>query len=318
MSGNFATRRFLVTGGAGFLGTRVVEALHARSAAHVGVVRSALHDLRTREGCSRALDAHRPDVVVHLAATVGGIGANAARPGTFFRDNILMGVHLVEACRERSVPKIVVAGTVCAYPKHCPVPFREDSLWDGYPEETNAPYGVAKRTLLVMLDAYRREFGLKSAFLLPANLYGPGDNFDLDGSHVIPAIVRKMLEAQAASRSEVVLWGDGSPTREFLHVRDAAEAFCLAAERIDEPIPVNVGTGREVSIRELAELVRERVGFRGAIRWDASRPGGQPRRALDTGRARDLLGFEPRIRLEDGLTELVEWYRSRVAVEGSV
>ena len=311
MSGFFASHRFLVTGGAGFLGSAVVHALSARGAAHVGVVRSAEHDLRTPDGCHGALEAHSPDVVIHLAATVGGIGANAARPGTFFRDNALMGLQLVEACRAARIGKIVVAGTVCAYPKHAAIPFREDALWEGYPEETNAPYGVAKRAILVMLDAYRQEFGLRSAFLLPANLYGMGDNFDLESSHVIPAMVRKMLEARAAGASEVLLWGDGSPTREFLHVRDAAEGFCLAAERVDDPAPINIGTGREVSIAALAELIRERVGFEGRIAWDSSRPNGQPRRALDVSRARERLGFEARVSLEDGLTELVEWYRTK-------
>jgi GDP-L-fucose synthase len=309
----FAARRFLVTGGAGFLGSEVVRALHARGAAHVGVTRSREHDLRTRAGCEGALAAHRPDVVIHLAATVGGIGANAARPGTFFRDNMLMGTQVVDACRDRGVEKIVVAGTVCAYPKHCPVPFREDTLWDGYPEETNAPYGVAKRALLVMLDAYRREFGLRSAFLLPANLYGAADNFDLESSHVIPALVRRMLEAKAAGTSDVTLWGDGTPTREFLHVRDAAEAFCLGAEHLDEPVPVNVGNAREVSIAALAELVRAAVGYEGSIRWDASRPNGQPRRSLDVSRARELLGFEAKVPLEEGLAELVAWCRERAA-----
>ena len=311
MSEFFSARRFLVTGGAGFLGSHVVRALAARGAAHVGIVRSAGQDLRTREGCESALELHRPDIVIHLAATVGGIGANAARPGTFFRDNALMGLQLVDACRAARVGKIVVAGTVCAYPKHARVPFREDELWDGYPEETNAPYGVAKRALLVMLDAYQREFGLPSAFLLPANLYGMGDNFDLESSHVIPAIVRKMQEARTAGASEVSLWGDGSPTREFLHVRDAAEAFCLAAERMDEPLPINIGTGREVSIAELAELIRQRVGFEGRIAWDSTRPNGQPRRALDVSRGAELLGFEARVSLEEGLTELVDWYGTK-------
>lgn len=311
MSGFFASHRFLVTGGAGFLGSAVVRALEARGAAHVGVVRSAEHDLRTPDGCHGALEAHSPDVVIHLAATVGGIGANAARPGTFFRDNALMGLQLVEACRASRIGKIVVAGTVCAYPKHAAIPFREDALWEGYPEETNAPYGVAKRAILVMLDAYRQEFGLRSAFLLPANLYGMGDNFDLESSHVIPAMVRKMLEARAGGASEVLLWGDGSPTREFLHVRDAAEGFCLAAERVDDPAPINIGTGREVSIAALAELIRERVGFGGRIAWDSTRPNGQPRRALDVSRARERLGFEARVSLEDGLSELIDWYRTK-------
>lgn len=313
MPGFFARRRFLVTGGAGFLGGHVVKALEARGAGHVGVVRSREHDLRGAAGCRAALELHRPDVVLHLAATVGGIGANRENPGVFFRDNALMGIHLVEECRAAGVAKVVVVGTVCSYPKVLPVPFREDALWDGYPEETNAPYGVAKRALAVMLDAYRRQFGLRSAFLLPANLYGPEDHFDLATSHVIPALVRRLLEASARGHEDVVLWGDGTPTREFLHVRDCAEALCLAAERLDEPVPVNVGSGREVSIAELAALVQRIVGHRGRILWDPAQPNGQPRRALDSSRARELLGFTARVGLEEGLREVVDWYRSHRA-----
>jgi GDP-L-fucose synthase len=309
MSGRLDSQRVMVTGGAGFLGRFVVEALERRGA-RPAVVRSAEHDLRTEMGCREALREHDPEVVIHLAASVGGIGANRSHPGTFFRDNAFMGMHLVEACRLLEVPKLVVAGTVCAYPKTPSLPFREDALWDGYPEETNAPYGIAKKALLVMLDAYHREFGMSSAFLLPANLYGPGDNFDLESSHVIPAMVRKMIEARDAGASEVVLWGDGSPSREFLHVRDCAEGLCLAAERLDEPVPVNLGTGREVRMKELAELIRAATRFEGELVWDTDQPNGQPRRVLDTSRARELLGFEARTPLEEGLAELVAWYRS--------
>lgn len=308
MSTSLAGKRVLVTGGAGFLGRFVVEALEARDA-RPSVVRSAEHDLRTEAGCRGAIEEHRPELVIHLAASVGGIGANREHPGTFFRDNALMGIQLVEACRLAEVGKIVVAGTVCAYPKNPPLPFREDDLWEGYPEETNAPYGVAKKALLVMLDAYRREFGLSSAFLLPANLYGPGDDFDLESSHVIPAMLRKMVEARDRGDSEVVLWGDGSPSREFLHARDCAEGLCLAAERLDEPVPVNLGTGREVRMKELAGLIARVSGFEGELVWDTSKPNGQPRRVLDTSRAKELLGFEARTALEDGLAELAAWYR---------
>ena len=310
MSGSLSGKRVLVTGGAGFLGRFVVEALAERGA-EPSIVRSAEHDLRTEAGCRGALEQHRPEIVVHLAATVGGIGANRDHPGTFFRDNALMGIHLVEACREAEVGQLVVAGTVCAYPKNPPLPFREDDLWEGYPEETNAPYGIAKKALLVMLDAYRREFGLASAFVLPANLYGPGDNFDLESSHVIPAMVRKMVEARDSGAGRVVLWGDGSPTREFLHARDCAEGLCLAAERLDEPVPVNLGTGREVRMKELAELVRSATRFEGELVWDTSKPNGQPRRVLDTSRAKELLGFEAATPLEQGLAELVDWYESQ-------
>jgi GDP-L-fucose synthase len=221
-----------------------------------------------------------------------------------------MGVHLIEECRRAGVGKLVVAGTVCAYPESPPLPFREEDLWRGYPEPTNAPYGIAKKALLVMLEAYRSEFGFRSAFVLPANLYGPGDDFDLETSHVIPAMVRKMVEAREGGREEVVLWGDGTPSREFLHARDCAEGICLAAERLDEPVPVNLGTGREVSIAELAALVRAATRYRGRIAWDGSRPNGQPRRVLDTARARELLGFEARVPLEQGLADLVDWYEA--------
>ena len=309
MSGPLASKRVMVTGGAGFLGRFVLPALEKRGA-KTSVVRSADFDLRSEAGCRRALEVNAPEIVIHLAASVGGIGANRAHPGSFFRDNAMMGLHLVEECRLAKIEKIVVAGTVCAYPKHPALPFREDDLWEGYPEETNAPYGIAKKALLVMLDAYQREFGLASAFLLPANLYGPGDNFDLESSHVIPAMVRKMIEGRDAGASEVVLWGDGSPTREFLHVRDCAEGLCLAAECLDEPIPVNLGTGREVRIKELAELIRSATRFEGELVWDTDQPNGQPRRVLDTSRARELLDFEAQTPLEDGLQELIDWYEA--------
>lgn len=312
----FAKRRFLVTGGAGFLGGVLVPLLRERGAAHVGVVRRSEHDLRDPRACRAAIEEHAPDVVVHLAAAVGGIGANRDNPGTFFHDNMAMGLHLVEACRAANVEKIVVAGTVCAYPKHVSVPFSEDDLWNGYPEETNAPYGVAKRALAVMLDAYHRQHGLASAFLVPANLYGPRDDIDLHSSHVIPALIRKMVDAREAGDASVTLWGDGSPSREFLHVSDCAEGLALACERLDEPVPVNLGTGRETAIRALAETIRDIVGFEGTIEWDTSKPNGQPRRCLDISRARRLLGFEPRITLEDGLAETVRWYEDERRAAG--
>ena len=245
---------------------------------------------------------------MHLAAVVGGIGANREQPGRFFYENALMGIELLEACRVAGVPKVVVAGTVCAYPKHTPVPFREAALWDGYPEETNAPYGLAKKLLLVQAQAYRDQYGMNAVYLLPVNLYGPGDNFDLETSHVIPAMIRKFAEARDRGEPRVVLWGDGSPTREFLHVRDAARAFRLALERYDGPDPVNLGSGEEIAIGDLAALVAGATGYRGEVVWDTAKPNGQPRRRLATDRARALLGFEATVPLREGIAELVAWY----------
>jgi GDP-L-fucose synthase len=301
--------RVLVTGGAGFLGSHVVERLRARGD-EVAVPRRAEFDLTRYDDAERLLAQARPELVVHLAAEVGGIGANRANPGRYWYANLTMGAHVLELSRLHGVAKLVVAGTVCAYPKFTPVPFHEDELWNGYPEETNAPYGVAKKSVLVGAQAYREQYGLDAVFLLPANLYGPRDNFDLETSHVIPALVRKMLE----SRDEVVLWGDGSPTREFLYVEDAAEAFVLAAERYDGPEPVNLGTGAEISIRELAETIAELTGFEGDIVWDASMPNGQPRRSLDASRAAELFGFRARTSLRDGLERTIAWYRRQAAV----
>ncbi|MEN3341512.1 MAG: GDP-L-fucose synthase [Actinomycetota bacterium] len=299
--------RVLVTGGGGFLGSRLVERLES-GGDEVFVARRRDYDL-TREGDTARLFAEaRPDIVFHLAAEVGGIGANRANPGRYWYANLQMGVNLLEQARLHETPKLVLAGTVCAYPKHTPVPFREASLWEGYPEETNAPYGIAKKTLLVGAQAYRAQYGLNTIFLLPTNLYGPGDNFDPQTSHVIPALIRKMIE----SPEEVVLWGDGSPTREYLYVEDCVDALVLAAERYDDAEPVNLGTGVEISIRETAELVAELVGFDGAIVWDDSMPNGQPRRSLDPSRARELFGFEARTPLRDGLAGTVAWYRAAV------
>ncbi len=296
--------KVLVTGGGGFLGSHVVERL--RTAGHEVVVpRRADVDLTHWDDAERLFAETRPELVYHLAAEVGGIGANQANPGRYWLANLLMGAYVLELSRLHGVGKVVVAGTVCAYPKFTPTPFREDDLWNGYPEETNAPYGVAKKSVLVGGQAYRDQYGLNTVFLLPANLYGPRDNFDLETSHVIPALIRKMLEGT----DEVVLWGDGSPTREFLYVDDAATAFLLAAERYDGADPVNVGTGVEISIRELAETIADVTGFTGEIVWDENRPNGQPRRRLETTRAEELFGFRAQTSLRDGLQRTVDWYR---------
>lgn len=306
-------KRVVVTGGAGFLGSYVVEALRARGCPDPFVPRSREYDLVRLDAIERMLDAARPDLVIHLAARVGGIGANREHPGSFFHDNLLMGVHLVEASRLRGVPKVVLLGTVCAYPKFAPVPFREESLWDGYPEETNAPYGLAKKMLLVQSQAYRQEYGYDSIFLLPVNLYGPRDHFDPAVSHVIPALIKKVVDAQEAGQGEITCWGDGSPTREFLHAADAAEGILLAAERHDTSEPVNLGSGEEVTIKHLAETIARLCGFEGRITWDATKPNGQPRRRLDTSKAERLFGFKARRSLEDGLRETIAWYRAERA-----
>ena len=297
--------RVLVTGGAGFLGSHLVERLEA-DGHDVAVPRSADSDLTHEADVARVFAEAEPELVFHLAAEVGGIGANRANPGRYWYANLIMGAHVLEQSRVAGVRKLVLAGTVCSYPKFTPVPFLEADLWNGYPEETNAPYGVAKKAVLVGAQAYREQYGLDTAYLLPANLYGPRDNFDLETSHVIPALVRKLL----AGDDEVVLWGDGSPTREFLYVDDCVEGLLLAAEKPTGPEPINLGTGAETSIRELAELVAELTGFAGSIVWDESMPNGQPRRSLDASRAREVLGFEARTRLRDGLERTIAWYRS--------
>jgi GDP-L-fucose synthase len=299
----------LVTGGGGFLGSSLVERL--QTAGHEPfVARRRDYDLTVAEEAERLFADARPEVVFHLAAEVGGIGANRANPGRYWYANLLMGTHVLEQSRLAGVRKLVLLGTICAYPKFAPVPFREDDLWKGYPEETNAPYGVAKKALLVGAQAYREQYGLNAIYLLPVNLYGPGDNFDLESSHVIPALVRKMIEAQERGDREVVLWGDGSPTREFLYVEDCAEGIFLAGERYDGAEPVNLGTGEEISIRELAELVAELTGYGGEIVWDTSRPNGQPRRQLDVSRAEQLFGFRAGTGLRDGIERTVGWYRA--------
>jgi GDP-L-fucose synthase len=308
----------MVTGGTGFLGRAVCAQLHARSCHRVFAPSSTDFDLRTEAGICGALAEGRPQVVFHLAARVGGIGANRQQPGRFFYENAIMGIQLIEHCRRAGVQKLVVIGTVCAYPKHTPVPFSEHDLWDGYPEETNAPYGLAKKMLLVQCQAYRQQYGFDSIYLLPVNLYGPGDNFDVESSHVIPAMIRKFVEARGQRQPRVVLWGDGTPTREFLHVRDAARAIVLAAERYDHPDPVNIGSGQEICMRTLAAELQRLTGYEGSVEWDASKPNGQPRRCLDTRRAAEAFGFRAEIPLVVGLRETVERYEKQTSASRCV
>jgi GDP-L-fucose synthase len=303
-----AGKRVVVTGGGGFLGGFLVEALRARGVTDVFVPRSRDYDLVDRAACHRLLAEHRPQLLFHLAAKVGGIGANRLQPGRFLYDNAMMGLQLLEEARLQGVDKVVVAGTICAYPKFAPVPFKEDDLWNGYPEETNAPYGIAKKLLLVQSEAYRAQYGFNSVVLFPVNLYGPRDNFDLTTSHVIPAMIRKCVTAREQGAAEVSLWGDGSPTREFLYVADAAEGLLLAAERYDDSDPVNLGSGTEISIRDLAAEVARATGFTGRFVWDTSQPNGQPRRQLDVTRARQRFGFQARTSFAEGLKRTVDWY----------
>jgi len=308
---DLSTHRVMLTGGAGFLGHAVAERLRARGVAELFVPRRRDYDLTREADVQRAFADARPTVVIHLAAEVGGIGANQANPGRYFFANMAMALHCIEAARIAGVRKFVQAGTICSYPKFAPVPFAEESLWEGYPEETNAPYGVAKKAAMVMLDGYRRQYGLRSACVLPVNLYGPRDNFDLQTSHVIPALIRKCVEAQRRGDREIRCWGTGSASREFLFVDDAAEAIVRSAEFIDDPAPINLGTGREISIKDLTELIMRASGFEGHATWDPTKPDGQPRRCLDTGRAEQLLGWRASTTLEDGLRRTVEWYRSK-------
>jgi len=304
------SKRIVVTGGAGFLGRAVVSTLHSRGCESVFVPRKREYDLTSRANVQRLFRDFSPDIVMHLAGTVGGIGANRTKPGTFFYENAIMGIELIEQARRAGLEKLVLVGTVCAYPKFCPVPFREDDLWNVYPEETNAPYGIAKKSLLVQAQAYRQEFGFNSIYLLPVNLYGPGDNFDAETSHVIPALIRKFLEAKEEKRDSVVVWGTGAATREFLYVGDAAEGLVLATERYEGREPVNIGSGFEISLKDLVQLIARLTGFEGQIAWDSSKPDGQPRRKLDTSRAEREFGFKARVPFDEGLKRTIEWYAS--------
>jgi GDP-L-fucose synthase len=300
--------RILVTGGAGFLGSAVVNQLHSRGCQDIIVPRSKNYDLREQAMVVKLYTETTPDVVIHLAAVVGGIGANRANAGRFFYDNAIMGIQMMEHARRCCIKKFVALGTICAYPKFATIPFKEDELWNGYPEETNAPYGLAKKMMLVQAQAYRAQYGFNAIYLLPVNLYGPRDNFDLETSHVIPALIRKCVEAKENNDKEMVLWGDGSPTREFLYVEDAADAIVMATERYEGSEPVNLGTGEEISIRDLAQLIKKEVGFSGGIVWDTTKPNGQPRRRLDTRRAEQYFGFRARHDLRDGIKKTIAWY----------
>ncbi len=305
------SRRVCVTGGAGFLGSFVTEKLRQCGAKDIFIPLFENYDLVKPQDVDRLLDDARPDVIIHLAAHVGGIGANRLHPAEFFYDNLMMGVQLMHQAWKRGVEKFVALGTVCAYPKFTPLPFREDDLWNGYPEDTNAPYGLAKKMLLVQAQAYRQQYGFNAIFLLPVNLYGPRDNFDLQSSHVIPALIRKCIEAQESGQTSVEVWGDGSPTREFLYVEDAAQGILLAAERYNASEPVNLGSGFEISIRDLAELIRRLTGFEGSLVWNVNQPNGQPRRALDTRRAEQYFGFRASTNFEEGLRHTIDWYRQQ-------
>jgi len=313
---DLSTKRICVTGGAGFLGQHLVRNLQSKGAHDIFIPRYPEYDLVKSEDIARMLADAQPDIIIHLAAHVGGIGANLARPAEFFYDNLMMGVQLMHQAWQRGVEKVVALGTICAYPKYTPIPFKEEHLWDGYPEETNAPYGLAKKMLLVQSQAYRQQYGFNSIFLLPVNLYGPGDNFDLASSHVIPALIRKCIEAKEQGADEIVAWGDGSPTREFLYVEDAAEGIALATQYYNRSEPVNLGSSFEISIKDLTELIARLTGFEGRVRWDTSKPNGQPRRKLDTTRAKEYFGFSAKTNFEDGLRKTIDWYlanRSKIA-----
>jgi len=307
---NWAEKKICVTGGAGFLGTHLIKELRSRGAKEIFIPKIEDYDLVEGEAIKRMLSDSDPDLIIHLAAHVGGIGANREHPAEFFYDNLMMGVQLMHQAFERGVEKFVAIGTVCAYPKFTPVPFKEDDLWIGYPEETNAPYGLAKKMLLVQSQAYRDQYGFNSIFLLPVNLYGPGDNFNPHSSHVIPALIRKCVEARDAGEDHIVVWGDGSPTREFIYVTDAARGIALAAEGFNESLPVNIGSGFEISIKDLAKKIARMTGFNGAFEWDTTKPNGQPRRALDTNRAKEKFGFKAQVDFDEGLQKTIAWYEA--------
>ena len=310
---NLATKRICVTGGAGFLGTHLIRRLKEHGAREIFVPQYPEYDLVREADIIRMIDTAKTDIIIHLAAKVGGIGANREKPGEFFYDNLMMGVQLIHQSWMKGVEKFVALGTICAYPKYTPIPFKEEDLWNGYPEETNAPYGLAKKMLLVQSQSYREQYGYNSIFLLPVNLYGPGDNFNPASSHVIPALIRKYLEAKEQGASEIIAWGDGSPTREFIYVEDAAEGIALATERYNSSEPVNIGSSFEISIKDLTETIARLTGFNGTIRWDTSKPNGQPRRKLDTTRAREAFGFEAKTDFEDGLKRTIDWYANERA-----
>lgn len=311
MNGVWPARRVLVTGGGGFLGHFIRERLEKERPAEILAPRRAELDLRDAAAIRAYLDRWKPNLIIHAAAVVGGIGANRSHPGRFFYENAIMGIQLIEEARRAGVAKFVCLGTICGYPKFAPIPFNENDFWNGYPEETNAPYGIAKKALLVQLQAYRQEYGFNGIFLIPVNLYGPRDNFDLESSHVVPAMIRKFAEARERGEHEVVLWGDGTPTREFLYVEDAAEGILMAAASYDGDDPVNLGRGEEISIAELARKIAETVGYRGTIVWDASKPNGQPRRMLDVSRAEERFGFRARTSFAEGLARTIAWYEAQ-------
>jgi GDP-L-fucose synthase len=310
---DLATKRICVTGGAGFLGTHLIRRLKEHGAREIFVPQYPEYDFVREADIIRMIDTVKPDIIIHLAAKVGGIGANREKPGEFFYDNLMMGVQLIHQAWLKGVEKFVAIGTICAYPKFTPIPFKEEDLWNGYPEETNAPYGLAKKMLLVQSQAYREQYGYNSIFLLPVNLYGPGDNFNPASSHVIPALIRKCLEAKEQNASEIVAWGDGTPTREFIYVEDAAEGITLATERYNSSEPVNIGSSFEISIKDLTETIARLTGFNGTIRWDTTKPNGQPRRKLDTTRAREAFGFEAKTDFEEGLKRTIAWYANERA-----
>jgi len=310
---DLATKRICVTGGAGFLGTHLIRRLKEHGAKEIFVPQFPEYDLVREADIIRMIDTAKPDIIIHLAAKVGGIGANREKPGEFFYDNLMMGVQLIHQSWLKGVEKFVAIGTICAYPKYTPIPFKEEDLWNGYPEETNAPYGLAKKMLLVQSQSYREQYGYNSIFLLPVNLYGPGDNFNPASSHVIPALIRKYLEAKEQGANEIVAWGDGSPTREFIYVEDAAEGIALATQKYNSSEPVNIGSSFEISIKDLTETIARLTGFNGSIRWDTTKPNGQPRRKLDTTRAREAFGFEAKTDFEEGLKRTIAWYANERA-----